>query len=129
MITAAEKEEAELQARWKAEHARGTADAENDARTGHLAVLIYQSVVDGEEEYRHMFRDRYQTELRRVADSPQNMSDTALRYVWGYNEAAIRELARRSGDGAKSAVWSVTGSVPFRNFLQRVEAPPSPVPD
>jgi hypothetical protein len=59
--------------------------------------------------------------LRRVAASPQEITETELRYVWGYNEAATRELARKFGGEAQSAAWSVD-SVPFKDFMRQVDA-------
>jgi hypothetical protein len=59
VINAAEKEEAERQARGNSEHARGASDAENDARAGHLAILMYRSAKDDESAYRDIFRERY----------------------------------------------------------------------
>lgn len=120
VIAAAEREEMERQVRFLSDHARGTADAENDARNSQLAILIYQHARD-EDAWRGMFQARYQTQLRRVAKSRQELSETELSYVWGYNEAAGRELARRFGDEGQSAAWLV-GTVPFADYLARAES-------
>jgi hypothetical protein len=121
VIAGAKKEWAKRQDRMDAEHARGSAGAENDARNGRLAILLYQHATD-EEAYREMLRERYETELRRVAENPQAISENELSYVFGYNEAATRELARRFGDEGQRAAW-LAGTGPFENFLRSAPAP------
>jgi hypothetical protein len=115
VISVAEKQETERQELWASKRASGIADAENDARNGRLAILLYQPATD-EDAYREMLRERYRTELRRVAATPQEMKEDELSYVWGYNEAATRELARRFGDDAQRAAWLV-GTQSFASFM------------
>lgn len=119
VIVAAENEWKERQERIHAEHARGSADAENDAHNGRLAILLYEHATD-EEAYREMLRERYQTELRRVAENPQAISENELSYVFGYNEASTRELKRRFGDEGQRAAWLV-GTEPFEQFARNAQ--------
>jgi len=121
VITGAQREEAERQEEYASAKTRGSTDAQSDAQSGRLAVLISRGAIDGEDEYRTMFRDRYQTELRRVAKTTNGISETDWRYIHGYNEVAAAELARRFGKEGELAVSWVTRGLSFEDYLRRLE--------
>ena len=121
VITAAEQEEAARQQRYAEIKDSGRAAAEDDARVGRLAYLLYQPPRGGEEEYRELFREYYQIELRRVAEAYSELDDDRQAYVNGYNDAASDEIARRFGDRARQDLWAVDYR-PFEEFRGAVAA-------
>ncbi len=48
--------------------------------------------------YEKILRDRYQIELRRIADDT-NVTEKVLGQAEGYNEVSEREITRRFGSG------------------------------
>lgn len=106
VIEAAEQEESARQQRFTDMKNAGHADAENDAREGRLAYLIYQPRRGGEEEYRELLREHYQIALRRVSESYAELDEPRQAYVSGYNEAASDEIARRFGEQARQNLWA-----------------------
>lgn len=121
VITSAEQEEAVRQQRYTAMKDTGHAQAETDAREGRLAYLLYQPRRGGEEEYRDLFRENFQIELRRVAESYGELEEARQAYVNGYNEAASDEIARRFGERARQDLWAVDYR-PVEEFRRAVAA-------
>ena len=120
VITAAEREEAAHQKRFTDNNDAGRTAAERDARDGRLAYLLVRPVAE-EEEYRRLFQQRYQIELRRVAEEGENLSEERWAYVQGYNAGASDEIARRYGETARQDLLGVDYR-PVEEFRQAVAA-------
>ena len=74
----------------------GRAEALRDLENGHLAIEEYGFPMPA--GYEKILRDRYQIELRRIADDT-NVTEKVLGHAEGYNEVSEREITRRFGSG------------------------------
>jgi hypothetical protein len=79
----------------QADYERGRTDAQNDIKSGVLAYEVAGLRAPSDEEEIRFFRERYHSELRRVAGDEVRIE--AISHMIGYNEIALPEIERRFG--------------------------------
>ena len=80
----------------KSAYDAGRVEAEADVKAGRLVILDYGVPRKGQNEFEALFRERYEVEVRRVANDAVN--PTINGRALGYNEVSKPEIKRRFGD-------------------------------
>ena len=74
----------------------GRVEAQADLQAGRLVILDYGTPRKGQHEFEALFRERYEVEVRRVANDAVN--PTINGRALGYNDVSKPEIKRRFGN-------------------------------
>jgi len=74
----------------------GRVEAEADLKAGRLVILDYGVPRKGQNEFEALLRERYEVEVRRVANEVVN--PTIYGRAFGYNDVSKPEIKRRFGN-------------------------------